>query len=179
MPKRKSKPNSKHRKERKKHEKHEKQQKEKKKNKQSRPSSHDIPTAQGPSSLEPSMPAPSRPEPPYRVSDRTDAVFARLFQRSNMRGPIMWTNFKSAMAEMQFSVVETGEGSACLFTPGLRIAVEEACKITVHRPPPRDQFEGRKIPRLAARLKRNYRWDKDTFEAIGTSGPDAGPPQLA
>jgi hypothetical protein len=96
-----------------------------------------------------------------QVSAATADVFLRLFDRSQIRGPIRWTDFQSAMVEIGFSI-RPAMGSIYTFSPPGHMSNSQP--ITLHRPH-RSRIEGHITFRFSLRLRRVYGWNEGTFEA--------------
>lgn len=116
---------------------------------------------------EPAKPAKSSCEeeiaPPsqtFKVDVSTAEVFARLFAKSQVRGPVAWESFGSAMAKLGFSVLPN-YGSVYKFYPPNDMAVKRP--LTIHRPH-QSMIEGSRALILARQLKRVYGWDEGTFQ---------------
>ncbi|KAK4234628.1 hypothetical protein C8A03DRAFT_47089 [Achaetomium macrosporum] len=95
-----------------------------------------------------------------KVSGATADVFSTLFNSAQSRGSVSWVAFKTAMAELGFSVIPKF-GSVYAFHPPDSLEAKKS--FTVHRPH-RSRTEGHLIHVFARRLKRTYGWKQETVE---------------
>ncbi|PGH17490.1 hypothetical protein AJ79_01090 [Helicocarpus griseus UAMH5409] len=89
--------------------------------------------------------------PPLKVKPSIIEVFSTIFSRSQARGSLSWTAFRSAMTALKFSV-KPGAGSANSFFPPEGFGVRKS--FTVHQPH-QSQIEGYRLL---------YGWGMDSFE---------------
>jgi hypothetical protein len=94
----------------------------------------------------------------FQVKYTTASLFTTLFSRSEARGSVAWTDFDSAMADLQFSVTPRG-GSRIAFNPPDSI---EGGPATIHRPHGSD-IEGYMLLNIARTLQRVYEWTSKSF----------------
>ena len=101
----------------------------------------------------------TEPAQQFKVKAATAALFSKLFLKSEARGSIPWRGFKSAMADLGFSVTPKG-GSIFEFNPPASMSITRP--ITLHRPHLSD-IEGHTMCIFARRLERVYGWRAETF----------------
>ncbi|GAB7328235.1 hypothetical protein MBLNU13_g00253t1 [Cladosporium sp. NU13] len=101
---------------------------------------------------------PSEPTQQYNVKATTASLFTSLFSRSEARGSVAWTDFESAMADLDFSVTKRA-GSRIAFTPPSSM---EGGPAVIHRPHGSD-IEGRDLLHIARTLQRVYGWTAGSF----------------
>lgn len=94
----------------------------------------------------------------FNVKALTAALFSTLFDKSEARGSVSWTDFESAMADLGFSVTPKG-GSIFTLNPP---ASMNSRPITLHRPHV-SEIEGYKMLIIKRRLERAYGWTTDSF----------------
>ena len=100
----------------------------------------------------------SEPVQQHHVKGTTASLFTTLFSRSQARGSIAWTDFESAMADLEFSVTPKA-GSRIAFNPPSSI---EGGPATIHRPHG-SEIEGSKLFNIARTLQKVYGWTADSF----------------
>ncbi|GKT47736.1 uncharacterized protein ColSpa_07917 [Colletotrichum spaethianum] len=109
----------------------------------------------------PPPPAASR-KPKIKVSADTAVVFDVLFDRTQNRRPIAFSDLESAMVELGFAVNSQSGSSSTTFTPPQE---SDWLPICVHRPHgTATKFEGYDVLRLSSRFKNHFGWDSETFE---------------
>jgi len=101
---------------------------------------------------------PSEPAPQHNVKAATASLFTALFSRSEARGSVAWTDFESAMADLDFSVTPRA-GSRIAFNPPPSV---EGGPAVIHRPHGSD-IEGRDLLYIARTLQRVYGWTTRSF----------------
>jgi hypothetical protein len=130
------------------------QRKQKEKTRPSHSSIYDIVTPK-PSPQEPA----SLPRT-FKIDQSTAEIFARLFSRSESRGPVAWAAFADAMAKLGFSI-SPKYGSVYTFYPPDSMTAKKS--FTVHRPH-QSKMEGYRVLTVARRLRSLYGWSEETFQ---------------
>ncbi|KAH6847221.1 hypothetical protein B0I37DRAFT_445508 [Chaetomium sp. MPI-CAGE-AT-0009] len=95
----------------------------------------------------------------FEVSGSAADVFSALFDKTQSRGAVSWTDFVAAMGGLGFSVLPKF-GSVYTFCPPKSMGLKQS--VTVHRPHG-SQFEQYRLLILSRRLKRKYGWGEKTF----------------
>ncbi|CAI7609727.1 unnamed protein product [Penicillium palitans] len=131
------------------------QRRQKEKTRPSHSSIYDIVTPELPSPQEPvSLPR------TFKIDESTAEIFARLFSKSESRGPVAWAAFAEAMAKLGFSI-SPKYGSVYTFYPPDSMTVQKS--FTVHRPH-QSKMEGYRVLMVARRLRSLYGWSEETFQ---------------
>lgn len=131
------------------------QRRQKEKTRPSHSSIYDIVTPELPSPQEPvSLPR------TFKIDESTADIFARLFSKSESRGPVAWAAFAEAMAKLGFSI-SPKYGSVYTFYPPDSMTVQKS--FTVHRPH-QSKMEGYRVLMVARRLRSLYGWSEETFQ---------------